>query len=97
MFGSKTDKTDKSDVQVPVLMATVPMLPGRTYEVVGLVSSAERAFSGNVKVEDRLHDLEEQARKMGADGVIGIQLATSIASGNQMITTLLGTAIKFTS
>jgi len=78
-----------------MLMATVPTLPGRNYDVVGLVSTAERAFSGNVKVEDRLKDLEEQAKKLGADAVIGIQVATSLASGNQMITTLLGTAIKF--
>jgi hypothetical protein len=72
-----------------MLLVTIPELPGRRYNVLGIVSVSQRASLDQV-----FNLLGAEAAKIGGDGVIGIQIA--IDSGPQAVVFhVIGTAIKF--
>jgi hypothetical protein len=73
-----------------MLLVTIPELPGRRYNVLGIVSASQ----GKASLDQVLNLLGDEASKIGADAVIGIQLA--IDSGPQAVVFhVVGTAIKF--
>jgi uncharacterized protein YbjQ (UPF0145 family) len=73
-----------------MLLVTIPELPGRRYNVLGIVSVSQ----GRVSLDQALNLLGDEASKIGGDAVIGIQIA--IDSGPQsMAFHIIGTAIKF--
>jgi uncharacterized protein YbjQ (UPF0145 family) len=73
-----------------MLLVTIPELPGRRYNVLGIVSASQ----GQVSLDQALNLLGDEASKIGADAVIGIQIA--IDSGPQAVVFhVVGTAIKF--
>jgi hypothetical protein len=73
-----------------MLLVTIPELPGRQYNVLGIVNASQ----GKASLDQVLNLLGDAASKIGADAVIGIQLA--IDSGPQAVVFhVIGTAIKF--
>jgi hypothetical protein len=73
-----------------MLLVTISELPGRRYNVLGIVSASQ----GKASLDQVLNLLGDEASKIGADAVIGIQLA--IDSGPQAVVFhVVGTAIKF--
>lgn len=84
--------------QPTILIATVDMLPGANYQVLGIVSGHTRTISGNADLSGAYKEIEAAARKMGGQAVIGVRVATAPTNGIggvQMLTTITGTAIKF--
>jgi hypothetical protein len=73
-----------------MLLVTIPELPGRRYNVLGIVSASQ----GGVSLDQALNHLGDEASKVGADAVIGIQMAIDSAPGG-MVFHVIGTAIKF--
>jgi uncharacterized protein YbjQ (UPF0145 family) len=73
-----------------MLLVTIPELPGRRYNMLGIVSASQ----GRASLDQVLNLLGNEASKIGANGVIGIQLA--IDSGPQAVVFhVVGTTIKF--
>jgi Phenylacetic acid catabolic protein len=73
-----------------MLLVTIPELPGRRYNVLGIVSVSQ----GRVSLDQALNLLGAEAGKIGGEAVIGIQIA--IDSGSQTVVFhLVGTAITF--
>ena len=79
-------------VQFLATTATVPW----SYSIIGIVRSVHRSKLGNETVDECLNDITKQANEKGAQAVIGIQVALSVAAANQMITVVTGTAIRWT-
>lgn len=76
-------------------MTTTPDLPGATFVPIGIVSATSRSgFRGRVDTAELLRELSEEAKKLGGDGLIGVQLS-SVPWGTNVVTTVIGTAIKF--
>jgi uncharacterized protein YbjQ (UPF0145 family) len=73
-----------------MLLVTITELPGRRYNVLGIVSTSQ----GGVSLDQALNHLGDEANKIGADAVLGVQMAIDSAPGG-MVFHLIGTAIKF--
>jgi len=84
-----------------MLLSTLPDLPGRTYDVIGVVFGRASVYT-TLKVDKKdptLENLEsmfqnmiQQASRMGADAIIDIKMP---AVGGQMpIVVAIGTAVK---
>lgn len=73
-----------------MLIATTPDIPGKNYTVLGIVTASASGQS-----PDHVLSLLAQAgSKIGADAVIGVQLA--IERGSAYVTFYaIGTAVKF--
>jgi hypothetical protein len=86
-----------------MFLTTEPGIPGRKYNPVkvisGMATRASIGFSNSQgyrsAVEEALGELERNAGKLQADGVVAIQLSTSLTGGGGLLVTVLGTAIKF--
>ena len=78
--------------EAPVLMSTLPSLPGQTFEVRGLVyaQGVLQAIGGD-KIQNLIRSLVEQAEAIGADGIVDIH--TSVASATPLCI-VMGTAVK---
>lgn len=95
MFRSKKTETP----QTPrMLIATVHELPGRSYDVLGLVTAEVNVETSHLNlhfdIEKLRENVEKAAREMGGDAVIGLQVVSLplVGKGNYA---LFGTAIKF--
>jgi len=85
--------------------STLPDVKGRNYEVVDVVRTFVEAddYCGDVceMLDNGIKDLEQQAKKKDADGVIGITMVSASTKSNTYgkpypDAIVYGTAIKFT-
>ncbi len=75
-----------------MFVATVDFLPDRKYKVLGITSGNRIvSFLSKTEFNKALEKCIEEARSMGADGLIGIRVFTT-SNGS---TCVIGTAIKF--
>jgi uncharacterized protein YbjQ (UPF0145 family) len=72
-------------------ISTLPALTEGESEV-GVVYASVEGVNGK-SYEECLHDLKEKAEKLGATGLVGVQLVQSQFQWNQR-TSLLATAVK---
>ncbi len=75
-----------------MLVATVDYIPNRKYEILGVVTG-NRIISvfSKTEVNKAIDKLVEEAKSLGASGVIGLKPYTT-SNGS---TCVIGTAIKF--
>jgi hypothetical protein len=75
-----------------MLMSTLPELPGRTFEVRGLVSAEGVLMAvGGDKIKKLMQALAVQAEECGADGIVDVRTVLSGGSPHCVVT---GTAVK---
>lgn len=75
-----------------MFIATVEFLPDRKYRVLGLVSGTRFiSFLAKTEFHKALEKIVDEARTMGADGIIGLRVYTTANNS----TAVIGTAIKF--
>ena len=91
MFGKKQQNVEAP--VTPLLMSSTHDLPGRSFEVLGLVSE-NMAGLQLFELPKLFEKLEEHGRKLGADAVIGIQVVTVGQMGGFKYAGF-GTAVKF--
>lgn len=74
------------------ILSTCDTLPNKKYETIGIVvaNSLYKLFSKN-DVHNAIRKMCEDAYDKNADGVIGIKITTSSATGSIIV---IGTAIK---
>lgn len=78
-----------------MIMTTTPDLPGAKFVPLGIVHVTRRsAFKGMVDFAEALRALSEEAVKLGGQGLVGVQVS-SAPWGNNVVTTLVGTAVRF--
>ena len=87
MFGKKPDAGH------PIEMSTLDHANGRPYTVLQVIE-AQYAFL-KYAPDKALEKLEEEARKLGADAVIGVRLAYAPCPGGYL-SAAFGTAIRWT-
>lgn len=76
-----------------MLTSTLPGLPGRTYDTLGVViSSAMIGAIGGGNIEKMFKTIIQQASDMRADAIIDIKITTP--GGQSGIVVIIGTAIK---
>jgi hypothetical protein len=75
-----------------MLLSTLPEPPGMTFEVKGVVI-AQGVFAsiGGAKVPKMMDSLIEQARNLGADGIVDFRTALG---GEVAVCVMTGTAVK---
>ncbi|MGI5488797.1 heavy metal-binding domain-containing protein [Microtetraspora malaysiensis] len=73
-----------------MLISTLPDLAGRAFEVRGLVY-AEATLSKKANIRKAVEQLIEQARRLGADGIVDVKTAFGSQYPYIMMT---GTAVK---
>ena len=75
-----------------MLLSTLPELPGKTFDVRGLVCAEGvlMAVRGD-RIQKLMQDLAEQAERLGADGVVDVRTVVSGGSSHCVVT---GTAVK---
>lgn len=79
-----------------MLCTTVDVLPGASYQAIGLVAADDAAAGGKVNVGKLQADLQKQAAGMGAHAVIGVRVAIASAGGPGVVRSVMtGTAIAF--
>ena len=75
-----------------MLLSTLPDLPGRPYDVRGLVyASVNLAGLGGGSVHTMVQSIVEQAARFGADAVVDIK---TIIGGQYSHCVMTGTAVK---
>ena len=88
-----------------MFLTTEPSISGRPYSILRVIfgvgcvtesglSELSQARAFKIVIEIALGDLAKQGSQLGADGVIGVHLSTSI-EGIWHYATVMGTAIKF--
>ena len=76
-----------------MLTSTLSDLPGRIYDIRGVVcSSAALGAIGGGNIEKMFKNLEQQASSMSADAIIDIKITAP--GGTSAIVVISGTAIK---
>jgi hypothetical protein len=75
-----------------VLISTLPELPGRSFDVLGLVV-AQGAFGaiGGGNTQKMVQQLIEQAQRFGADGIVDVK---TVLGGDSAHCVMTGTAVK---
>ena len=76
-----------------MILSTLPNLPGRQYDVVGIVCSATDSPSNTKYREHMFNDIIQQASGHGGDAIVDIKL--SHPSGSRSIVVVIGTVVKF--
>ena len=74
-----------------MLVATVDYIPNRKYEILGVVTGNRISVFSKTEVNKAIDKLVEEAKSLGASGVIGLKPYTT-SNGS---TCVIGTAIKF--
>jgi len=75
-----------------MLLSTLPTLPGRNFEVVGLVfATAHLGSLGGGNVQQMVQTIMQQATQLGGNGIIDIKVVGAGDSGHFVMT---GTAIR---
>lgn len=78
-----------------MIMTTTQDLPNVAFTPLGIVSVRKTsAFKGGIDMKEALRDLSEEAKKVGGQGLVGVQIS-SVPWGNNVVTTLIGTAVRF--
>ena len=81
-----------------MFLTTEPSIQGRQYQVIKVVHATVNGKSGDrgydQAIDTVFSKLESKATSLQADGVIGIQISTSVWSEWCQVT-VIGTAIKF--
>jgi uncharacterized protein YbjQ (UPF0145 family) len=81
-----------------MFLTTEPILQGRQYQVIRVIHATKNGKSGDKGYEQAINEafgrLESKAIALQADGVIGVQISTSVWSEWSQVT-VIGTAIKF--
>jgi len=72
-----------------MLLSTLPDLPGRTYDVIGVVCSAMAPTTNTKNRENMFNDIIQQASGLGADAIVDIKLSHSYPA-----VIVIGTAVK---
>jgi hypothetical protein len=76
-----------------MLLSTLPTLPGRTFEVRGLVfAQATLNALGGGNVQKMVQTIIEQAGQFGADAIVDIKVVGSGSDNGTVVMT--GTAVK---
>lgn len=77
-----------------MLISTLPQLPGRSFEVLGLVTAhAVLGAIGGGNPQKMIQQLIEQAQRFGADAIVDVKTVLGGDSAHCMMT---GTAVKLT-
>ncbi len=77
-----------------MLISTLPELPGRTFQVLGLVTAhATLGAIGGGNPQKMIQQLIEQAQRFGADAIVDVKTVLGGESAHCMMT---GTAVKLT-
>jgi hypothetical protein len=77
-----------------MLLSTLPDLPGRTYDVIGVVCDHIELDSSN-QGELMLSSIIEQASRMGADAIVDIKMIPPSGSSLHFsMIIVIGTAVK---
>ena len=80
-----------------MFLTTKSILQGKRYEALRVIHSSRHGKSNEKRddqmIEEALNKLENRAAELQADGVIGIQISTTVWSDWRQIT-MIGTAIK---
>lgn len=77
-----------------VLASTLHTLPNKNFQVLDLIFSHQQA-RGKINIEESLNNLKKQARDLGADAVIGIQMTMSQSDYGAPNFVLIGTPIRY--
>ena len=72
-----------------MLIVTIDQIPGKNYEVLGIVRVMAKGFAG--QYNNAFRALETEAENMDADAVVGFRYGQD-ASGNSIA---YGTAVRF--
>lgn len=79
-----------------MIVVTTDSLPGQTCTALGVVSATQKNAAA-YDIESAIKELEKQAKKMGADAVVGLRV--TMGQSSQMlagaVVILVGTAVKF--
>jgi uncharacterized protein YbjQ (UPF0145 family) len=82
-----------------MLLSTLPDIPGRTYDVIGVVFGRADIGIGKylggkkaTDLEDMFQDMVQQASRMGADAIIDIKMPA--VGGEHPVVAAIGTAVK---
>lgn len=86
----------------PPIMSTLAHIPGREVStILGIVTATATGTFRGVKLDAALADLTKDAARLGADAVVGIQVATCVnpkaptwSSLSEVLTTVIGTAVR---
>jgi uncharacterized protein YbjQ (UPF0145 family) len=83
-----------------MVIATLPELPGKQIEAVGMVGSVAHVAGGPQALEALRGELERQATELGADAVVDVRLqmletAAPHMGPPRMTVALIGTAVRF--
>ncbi len=75
-----------------MLLSTLPDLPGRSFEVRGLVCAQGTLMAiGGASVQKMMQQLAGQAEALGADGVVDVR---TVVAGDTPHCVVTGTAVK---
>lgn len=101
LFGKKEKQGEptveqEKNTELDMLVSTVENI-GRPYEAIGLVTTSiiVRALDTPCNPRDIAAKLSEEARKIGADAVVGFKYETRSAAASIVNEIAYGTAIKF--
>jgi uncharacterized protein YbjQ (UPF0145 family) len=87
-------KPNKQDEKKEILVTTTEDIPGKKFEVLGLVTAdIGRPASPNFK--HVCQELQKEAEKLGADAIIGFRATAFRNSINWVSQAAYGTAIRF--
>ena len=76
-----------------MLLSTLPTIPGRNYEVRGVVfSQATLGVIGGGKLDKMFNTIVKQASDMGADAIVDIKMTAP--GGDSGFVVVIGTAVK---
>lgn len=76
-----------------MILSTLPDIPGRTYDVIGVVFGKASPFSigGGNSLEKMFQSMFQQASGMGADAIVDIKMT---GAGEYLSVVAIGTAVK---
>jgi Putative heavy-metal-binding len=83
------NKKSLHERSILMLLSTLPDLPGRTYDVIGVVCSAMAPTTNTKNRENMFNDIIQQASGLGADAIVDIKLSHSYPA-----VIVIGTAVK---
>jgi hypothetical protein len=81
-----------------MILSTLPDLPGRTYDVIGVVFGSTQLWTPSPlggkrgHLEDIFNSMIQQASRMGADAIVDIKMPAP--GGDYAIAVAIGTAVK---